>query len=161
GVDTELSRSREAMFALERMGRGIARLNALKAICDTFSSRLSKDRPMPGFVVDDGDWEMKQKAHKYREFIVGQMLETEFDDLSRDALHDGTRLGWGWTRIDDDGEGLIAERIPHNDLLFDRRECKYGKPQNAVRIHRVARGYLAELYPDEEDWILHEAPASV
>src|SRR4029079_18251939 len=56
GGDIELSRAREAMLTRERMGRGIARLNALKAICDTFSSRLSKDRPMPGFVVDGADW---------------------------------------------------------------------------------------------------------
>lgn len=157
----ELSSAKAAIAALEGIGRGLARLNAIKAICDTFSSRLSKDRPMPGFVVDDADWDLKQKAHKYREFVVGQMLETEFDDLSRDALHDGTRLGWGWTRIDDDGDGLVAERIPFNDLLFDRRECKYGRPQNAIRIHRVARDHLAELYPGERDWILHEAPSSV
>lgn len=160
GLGAELARYKDAVAALERVGRGMARLNVIKAICDTFSSRLSKDRPMPGFVVDDADWDLKRKAQRYREFIVGQMLETEFDDLSREALHDGTRLGWGWTRIDDDGDGVIAERIPHNDLLFDRRECKYGKPQNGIRMHRIARDHLAELFPDEEDYILHEAPAS-
>lgn len=161
GLGAELARYKDAVAALERVGRGMARLNVVKAICDTFSSRLSKDRPMPGFVVDDADWDLKRKAQRYREFIVGQMLETEFDDLSREALHDGTRLGWGWTRIDDDGDGVIAERIPFNDLLFDRRECKYGKPQNAIRVHRVARDHLAELYPEHESWILYDAPASV
>ncbi len=145
GVD--LRSNRAAIGVLEGTGRGIARLNVAKSICDTFSSRLSKDRPMPGFVVEDSDWELKQKAHKYREFITGQMLETEFDDLSRDALHDGTRLGFGFTRVDDDAEAVIAERIPFNDLLFDRRECKYGKPQQAIRVHRIAKDHLAELYP--------------
>lgn len=155
----ELRSNRSAIAALEGTGRGIARLNVAKSICDTFSSRLSKDRPMPGFVVNDSDWELKQKAHKYREFITGQMLETEFDDLSRDALHDGTRLGWGFTRIDDDAEAVIAERIPFNDLLFDRRECKYGKPQQAIRMHRVAKDHLAELYPTFKAQI-ERAPAA-
>lgn len=145
GID--LGRNRDAVAALEQSGRGIARLNATKAICDTFSSRLSKDRPMPGFVVDDSDWELKRKAQRYREFITGQMLETEFDSLSRRALHDGTRFGYGWTRIDDDGDTVIAERIPLNDLLFDRRELKYGQPRQAIRMHRVAKDYLTDLYP--------------
>src|ERR1044071_1308198 len=114
---------REALAVLTGTGRGIARLNAIKSICDTFASRLSKHRPMPGFSVTD-DWEDKAKAKKYREFIVGQMKDTEYDDLSRRALQDGTKVGSGFTRIDDNAESLFAERIPINDLLFDRRKCK-------------------------------------
>jgi hypothetical protein len=158
GVD--LQNQKSALAALERGGLGIARLNALKAICDTFSSRLSKDRPMPSFVTDDSDWALKRQAKKFREFIVGQMLETEFDDLSRRALHDGTRLGSGFTRIDDNEDSVFAERLPVNDLLFDRRECKYGKPQQAIRIQRVARDYLAELFPRYRDAI-ERAPSSL
>jgi hypothetical protein len=156
----ELARNRDAVAALQQVGRGLARLNAIKAICDTFSSRLSKDRPMPGFVVDDSSWELKRKAQRYREFILGQMLETEFDSLSRRSLHDGTRFGWGWTRIDDAGDAVIAERIPVNDLLFDRRELKYGQPQQAIRVHRIARDHLAELYPDDAEAI-RLAPAAM
>lgn len=156
GVD--LMNQKMAIAALEGSGRGIARLNAIKAICDTFSSRLSKDRPMPGFVVET--WEAKRKAKDYREFIVGQMRDTEFDDLSRRALQDGTKLGVGFTRIDDNLETLFAERIPVNDQLFDRRECKYGKPRNSIRVQRVARDYLAELFPKHRDAI-ERAPASL
>lgn len=155
----EIQGQRAALAALEHGGMGIARLNATKAICDTFTSRLSKDRPMPSFVTDDSDWSLKRQAKKYREFIVGQMLETEFDDLSRRALHDGTRLGQGFTRIDDNDDAIFAERMPVNDVLFDRRELKYGKPQQAIRVQRVAKDHLAELFPKERDRILR-APAS-
>ena len=157
GVD--LMNQRMAIAALEGSGRGIARLNAIKAICDTFSSRLAKDRPMPGFAVDDSDWDTKRKSKKYRQFLVGQMLETEFDDLDRRALQDGTKLGVGFTRIDDNLEALFAERIPVNDLLFDRRECKYGKPRTPVRIQRVARDCLTELFPKHRDAIDRAAPS--
>jgi hypothetical protein len=156
----ELRNQKAALLALERGGMGIARLNAIKAICDTFSSRLSKDRPMPSFVTDDGDWALKRRAKKFREFIVGQMLETEFDDRSRNALHDGTRLGNAFTRIDDNDGAIFAERLPVNDLLFDRRECKYGRPQQAIRLQRVARDHLAELFPSARAAI-ERAPASI
>lgn len=152
---------KQAIAALERGGMGIARLNAIKAIGDTFASRLSKDRPMPGIVVSDSDFEMKRRAKDYREFIVGQMRDTEFDALSTRALQDGVKLGIGFTRVDDSDEAVIAERIPVNDLLFDRRELKYGKPRQALRIQRVARDHLAELFPKHRDWIIHRTPASL
>ncbi len=149
-----------ALAALSKTGIGVARLNVTKAVCDTFSSRLSKDRPMPSFVTDDSDWDLKSKAKKYRSFIVGQMLETEFDDLSRRALEDGTRLGFGYTGIDEADGAILAERIHQNDIIYDRRECKYGKPAQAFRIQRVARDMLSELYKDDAEYILDEAPSS-
>lgn len=154
-----LQQFRIALQHLERGGYGMARLNVIKAICDTFSSRLSKDRPMPGVVTTGADWAMKRRGQKFREFIVGQMLETEFDDLSRFALDDGTQLGIGFTRVDDNDDALLAERIPVNELLFDRRECKYGKPQQAILVKRVSRAYLSELFPKQRE-IIERAPAA-
>lgn len=155
----ELMTQKAALTLLERGGRGIARLNATKAICDTFSSRLGKDRPMPG-IAPEGDWYQKRKAEKYQEYIIGKMMDTEFDDLSRVALADGTKLGSGFTRIDDSEEAVFAERVPVNDLLFDRRECKYGKPRSAIRLMRVARDYLTELFPKSAEAI-EQAPPSM
>lgn len=154
-----LQRQVQALEILERGGRGIARLNVVKAVCDTFSSRLSKDRPMPGIVTTDSAWKIKRRGQKFRGFIVGQMLETGFDDESRYALDDGTRFGIGFTRIDDANEAIFTERIPVNDLLFDRRECKYGRPQQAIRIQRISRGALSEMFPKSADAIA-AAPAS-
>jgi hypothetical protein len=154
----ELLNNRAAIVSLEAAGVGIAKLNASKSIIDTFVSRLSKDRPMPNFNVDDGDWQLKRKAKKYRQFIVGQMLETEFDDLSRDALLDGAVLGNGYTRIDSDDD-VFAERVPVNEILYDKRECRYGKPKQAVRVYRIAKDMLAELYPAFKNEIYRAEPS--
>lgn len=154
----ELLNNRAAIISLESAGIGIAKLNASKSIIDTFVSRLSKDRPMPNFNVDDGDWQLKRKAKKYRQFIVGQMLETEFDDLSRDALLDGAVLGNGYTRIDSDDD-VFAERVPVNEILYDKRECRYGKPKQAVRKYRIAKDLLAELYPAFKNEIARAQPS--
>ncbi len=156
----EVLNSRAAVQMLETSGVSVARLNATKSIIDTFVSRLSKDRPMPSFGVDDSDWELKQKAKKYHKFIVGKMMETEFDDLSRDGLLDGAILGNAFTRIDDDENDVFAERIPVNEMLFDDRECKYGRPQQAMRVHRLAKDYLAELFPKQKKEIAN-SPASL
>lgn len=155
----ELLNNRAAIVSLEASGIGIAKLNASKSIIDTFVSRLTKDRPMPNFNVDDGDWGLKRKAKKYRQFIVGQMLETEFDDLSREALLDGGVLGNGYTRIDSDDD-VFAERVPVNEILYDKRECRYGRPKQAVRVYRIAKDMLAELYPAFKNEIYRAQPST-
>lgn len=156
----ELAANRAATAALEVAGISVARLNASKSIIDTFVSRLAKDRPMPSFNVDDGDWNLKRRAKKFRQFIVGKMLETEFDDLSRDALLDGAILGNAFTRIDDNENDVFAEAMPVNEMLFDERECRYGKPSQAFRVYRLAKDYLADLFKDcAED--IRRAPCSV
>lgn len=142
-----------ALSQLERSGILYAELNATKTVIDTFVSRLSKDRPMPSFVTDGADWDLKRRARKFRQFIVGEMRETEFDDLSREALNDGSQLGTGWTRIDSGEDDVYAERIHDNDLFFDERECKYGKPRQAIHVHRIARDYLSELFPEHASQI--------
>ena len=142
-----LKRLSAARAALERHGINYADLNATQTVIDTFVSRLSKDRPMPAFDTSAGEWELKRRAREFRQFLVGKMTETEFDDLSREALQDGSILGTGWTRIDDRGDDVFAERMLDNEVLFDRRECKYGAPRTAITVKRIARDHLAALYP--------------
>ncbi len=155
----ELLNNRAAIVSLESAGIGIAKLNASKSIIDTFVSRLSKDRPLPSFDTTDGDWQLKRRGQKYKQFIRGEMLATEFDDLSREALLDGAVLGNGYTLIDSDND-VFADRVPVNEILYDKRECRYGKPKQAVRIRRVAKDLLLELYPKHKEAICR-ASASV
>jgi hypothetical protein len=154
----ELRNNRAAIISLEAAGVGIAKLNATKSIIDTFVSRLAKDRPMPDFDTTDGDWQLKRRGQKYKQFIRGEMLHTEFDELSREALLDGAILGNGYTLIDSDDD-VYADRVPVNEILYDKRECRYGKPKQAVRIRRIAKDVLAELYPHAKDAITRAAPS--
>lgn len=147
---SELRRNRNALQTLQDRGFSAARLNVSESIIDTVTSRLSKQRPMPAITVVDGQWSTKRKARKYREFILGEMQQTEFDQRSQEALRDGGVCGNGITRIDDsgDGEKVFAERVLREEILFDPRESKYGRPPNGFRVHRIARDHLIELYPE-------------
>jgi hypothetical protein len=144
-----LRRYSGALSALSsRMGGdALARLNVAGGVVDTVSARLSKRRAMPAFRVDNADWSLKRKAKKYREFILGKMSETEFEDLSPQALQDGSVTGHGITQIDDDGNDVCCERILRDELLFDPRELKYGKPWQAIRTMRISRDVLAAKFP--------------
>lgn len=148
-----------AVAAMERAGISVAELNATMTVIDTFVSRLAKERAMPEINAIGGDWDLKRRSRKFEQFLDAKMLETEFDDLSREALQDGTILGTGWTRIDDRDDDVIAERMLDNEVLFDERECKYGAPMTGITVRRVARDHLAELHPKHKTEIANAAPS--
>lgn len=138
-------------------GDALARLNVAQGVVDTVTARLSKRRAMPAFKVDNADWSLKRKAKKYREFILGKMSETDFEELSPECLTDGSIGGTGITQIDDAGDDVCAERVLRDELLFDPRELKYGKPWQAIRTMRVSRDVLAAKFPAFKSQIMSAA----
>jgi hypothetical protein len=148
-----------ALHAFRTAGVDTARLNVVKPVVDTVVARLSKRRPMPQFKVDNADWSLKRKAKRYRQFIVGEMMESCFEELSPMALRDGTIEGTGITRIDDTEDDIFAERVYRDELLIDPRETKYGKPWQVQRVIRIARDVLKDKYPKHKDAI-ERAPAA-
>lgn len=160
---TELRRNAGAMAVLREHGFSAARLNVAQSVVDTVVSRLSKSRATPSIVVDDADWTLKSKAKQYRKFILGEMMATDFDQRSKEALRDGGVIGTGITLIDDEGDGerIICERMLREELFYDPRESKYGQPWNAIRIHRIARDHLIELYPNVADKIIYAPPSEM
>jgi hypothetical protein len=148
-----------ALNQLRSAGFDTARLNVAKPVVDTVVARLSKRRPMPQFKVDNADWSLKRKAKRYRQFIVGEMMESDFESLSPTALRDGTIEGNGITRIDDGDDDILAERVYRDELLVDPRETKYGKPWQVQRVMRVARDWLMDCYPKLKGQIRNAPPS--
>jgi hypothetical protein len=140
-------------------GDALARLNGTKAVVDTVVARLSKRRAMPAFKVDQAEWSLKRRAKKFRNFILGKMTETDFEEISPLCLRDGGMVGNGIVQIDDSGDDVCAERVYLNELLIDPREAKYGKSWQMIRTMRVARDVLAEKFPDLKAQIM-AAPSS-
>lgn len=136
-----------AAYGARMGGDAMARLNASQGVVDTVVARLSKRRAMPAFKVDNADWSLKRKAKRYREFILGKMSETDFEELSPECLTDGTIVGTGITQIDDAEDDVCAERVYRSELLFDPRELRYGKPWQALRTMRISRDVLCAKFP--------------
>jgi hypothetical protein len=144
-------------------GDALARLNVAKAVVDTVSARMSKRRAMPAFKVDMADWSLKRRAKKYRQFIVGKMMDSQFEELSPLIVRDGCVVGSGVSEINDEGaDDICAERVYRDELLIDPRETKYGKPWQLMRVMRVSRDALREKFKGDKGKLgaIENAPAS-
>lgn len=156
-----LKSNRGALAVLEQVGFNAARLMVTTSIVDTFTARLSRRRPMPMFVVDEGEWSLKQQAIEMRAFVHGKMREHEVDEKSDEGGNDACVRGNGIVYVGDAEDDVVVERVHRRELLVDPHEAKGGP--NAVRqmhrVRRMAREVLVAEYPDMADKIGH-APAS-
>ncbi len=162
---TAMRRHGAALAAISsRIGSdALARLNVAKAVVDTVTARLSKRRAMPAFKVDNADWSLKRRAKKYRQFIAGKMMDSDFEELSPLTVRDGCVVGSGIAEINDEnGDDVSAERVYRDELLIDPRETKYAKPWQLMRVMRVSRDVLLEKFRDDKSKLgaIRDAPAS-
>lgn len=146
---------------LAASGFDTSRLFVTTSIVDTFVARISKRRTMPMFVVDEGEYELKQKAQDYRRWLHGKMLETAVDRLCPPIVKDSSVRGTGVAYVDDGEDDLIVERVHRAELLVDPYEAKQGAAavRTLYRVRQVSRDSLVARFPDFADQIAH-VPAS-
>jgi hypothetical protein len=145
--------------ALDRMGFDTSRLFVTTSIVDTFTARIAKRKTMPMFVVDDSEWDLKQKAQDFRRWLHGKMLETGVDRLAPEIVNDACVRGDGVMYIDDGEDDLIVERVHRSELLADPYEAKQGAAavRTIYRVRQVSRDSLCARFPDHALAIM-EAP---
>lgn len=152
---------RGAVEAVERSGFRTARLFVTTSIVDTFTSRISKKRSMPMFVVDEAEWSLKRKAQRFRRFLHAKLRETEFDRLCSEIVNDASVRGTGVAYIDEHDHDVILERVHRCELLLEPREARLGT-KGVRQIHwlrQISREVLAAKFPEHAGAIAN-APAS-
>ena len=152
---------RGAIEAVERSGFSSARLFVTTSIVDTFTSRISKKRSMPMFVVDEAEWSLKRKAQKFRRFLHAKLRESEFERLCSEIVNDCEVRGTGVAYIDEHDYSVLMERVHRSELFLEPREARLGAA-GVRQIHwlrQVSREVLAAKFP-EHAGLIADAPAS-
>ncbi len=153
---------KNASKRLTQSGFDPSRLMVTTSIVDTFTSRFTRRRPMPMFVVDDAEWELKQKAVEFGGFIRGQMAQTGVERLRPQIVKDASVRGTGVLYIDEGEDKPIVERVHRWELFVDPHEAAAGPEavRQKHRVRRVAREVLIAEYPECEAQIRAANPST-
>ncbi len=158
-----LRQMRGAVSALEGAGYSLGRLMVTTSIVDTFTSRFARRRTTPTMAVDEGEWDLKQKAIEFSKFLRGKLVETGVERLRPEVINDCSVRGNGVLYIDEGDDDVVVERAHRRELFVDPHEAKGG--DSAVRqMHRVrpvAREVLCAEYPELHDRIMAAPNAKV
>lgn len=135
--------------------------NLVQSVIDTLVSKMSKNKIVPQFLTQGGEWSMQQKAKKLSKFVDGVFYREQVQKKRIEQFRDCTVWGTGILYIhDDQGEVRVTRCVPH-EFLFDLVESlATSNPKQLHRVHVMGREDLAARYPDKVDLIAKAGPAS-
>ena len=158
-----------ALATIDRTGGGQKlSLNVIKSCADTFTSKMTIERPMCTFMTSGGDWSLQNKAKDLEKFLGGQFYEMKMYEDAPSIVLDTCVYGTGAYKVLVEGDlrneecakdaRVIGERTPIWSLGVDTRDALLGKPRTMVQYKMVDRGVLCALFPKKEKEISEAAP---
>ncbi len=122
-------------------------LNIVQSMIDTVVSKITKTKPKPYFLTDEGDFSLQRKAQKLNKFVEGVFYATNFYDQSEMAYTDACIFGTGAIKIYRDGDEIKAERVFIDEIMIDDSEAYYGAPRQLHQRKWVHKDVLKQLFP--------------
>lgn len=133
--------------------------NIVASMCNTVQAKIAKNRPLPKFLTNGGDWSQQRKAKMLSKFIEGEFDRCDVWQTMPQIVLDACVFGQGVVKVFRDDDRLYCEREFPWRLYTDEVEGQYGHRSVRSLYQRkpVDRLVLAEMFPKHRDYILDEA----
>jgi hypothetical protein len=134
--------------------------NICESVIDTLESKMAKNKVIPTFVTNGGDWKVQKKAKNLTKFAQGLFYKNNVHKKSILCWSDAAVWGDGFLYIyDDEGEVAIERVLPH-ELFVDTIESLTTEPHQLHRVKLIDRDIAMELFPELEQHIRTVSPAN-
>lgn len=133
--------------------------NIVSSMCNTVCAKISKNRPRPFFLTEDGDWEIQRKAKKLNKFVQGQFYATEMYERGQESFLDSTVFDIGVAKFYEKEDKICVDRVFPDEILVDDVEGVYGTPPCLYQVKWAVRDALLDMFPDKID-IIKKAQAA-
>lgn len=125
-------------------------LNVIKSCVDTAASKISKSKPRPYFLTEDGNWSIQTKAKRLTNYMDGWFYGTHGYSKAQKAFIDGSVFGTGGVKIFKEAGEVKCERVIIEEIIVDEAEGMYGTPQQMHQKKAVFRDVLAQVFPEHK-----------
>ncbi len=135
--------------------------NVIQSVVDTLVSKMAKNKIIPQYLTQGGQWGMQQKAKKLSKFVDGIFYQNKVDKKRSEQFRDACVWGTGILHPHDNKGEVCVERVVPHELYIDTIESLVtGNPRQLHRIRIMEREVVAAKYPDKIDIIAAAGPAN-
>ena len=148
-------------YSTYNTGGDYLRLNLVRAVVNTYVSQISKSKPKPRVLTDDGDWSLKKRAKGLTRWFEGKAEETElYKEISGPCCRDSGALGTGIAKVyrenidDPEAWDVGVERVFPWEMLADDAEAQSAKRLRTLGQRKYYdRQVLCEMFPKSKQHI--------
>lgn len=132
--------------------------NLCQSVVDTKVSKVAKNKVIPVFITNGGDWDIQQKAQKLSKFIEGCFYEQKSHAKGMMVYKHSEVWGTGISHIYA-RHGRVCEEIclPH-EFFVDSVEALSQYPRQLHRVKLVDRDVVESMFPEKIEEIRAAAP---
>lgn len=134
--------------------------NLCESVIDTLESRMAKNKVVPTYITNGGDWKAQRKAKDLTKFTQGLFYHENVHKKSIHAWGDAAVWGDGFLQIGEQHDKVWIDRAFPHELFVDTIESLTGEPKQLHRVKLMDRDIALELFPELEEHILTVAPAN-
>lgn len=129
--------------------------NMVSSVCNTAQAKVAKNRPIPQFLTQGGNWSQQRRARDLSRYVEGAFDRCGVWEMLPLVVLDALVPGDGVVKIYRDDATTYVEREFPWRVLEDEVEAQYGQRGVRTRYHvkPYDRGVLAAMYPDHEQAI--------
>jgi len=150
GHSTVMSNASPNMY----MGKTAVRFNLVQSCVDTLINKISKNKPRPTFLTDNGDWGLRKRAQKQEKFVFGMFQKLDVYKKSKRALLDCLVWGDGFVKVYSRGKDIYVEPALTTEIIVDEQEAMYGTPRQMWQIRFMVQEQAADIFPDVKEAIM-------
>lgn len=134
--------------------------NLCESVVDTLESKMAKNKIVPTYVTNGGDWKAQQRAEKLTKFTQGLFYGEKVHQKSIHAWSDGAVWGDGFIHIFDKFDKVCMERVLPHEIFVDNIESLTAPPKQLHRVKLMDRDIALEMFPELEAHIMSVSPAN-
>ena len=127
---------------------GMVAFNGIQSVVDTVLSKVARNKPLPQFLTENGNFEERIRAKKLSRYVAGVFYDQKVYSQGSYVSMSACILGTGMFYPYRDGDRVRVEWVFPQEVLVDDEEAFYGAPGNVFRIKNVPRMALAAKFPD-------------
>lgn len=118
------------------------RLNVIRNMINTLTSKISKNQPKPQFLTSSGNYKFQKKAERLTDFIETLFLKTEIYRVMPVCFRDSMIFKKGFAYIYREDDQIKVERVLPTEIIIDDIEAVNGRPRQIHRRKLISREVL-------------------
>lgn len=134
--------------------------NLCESVIDTLESKMAKNKVVPTYITNGGDWQAQRKAKDLTKFTQGLFYQQNVHQKSIHCWGDSAVWGDGFVQVGERYDKVHIERAYPHELYVDTIESLTGDPKQLHRVKLMDRDIAFELFPELEEAIATVSPAN-
>lgn len=134
--------------------------NICESVIDTLESKMAKNKIVPTYITNGGDWSVQKKAKQLTKFTQGLFYQQDVHSKSIHNWKDGAIWGDGFAYVYEKNGKVCIERAYTHELFVDTIESLTGPPRQLHRVKIIDRDLAKYNWPELEEAIDMVSPAN-